>query len=127
MHSMGVTSREKVELASYQLSEVDQFQYTQFKDNRLVQSGSIKLEEFKENFLGKYFPRKRREVMVEQFINLNHMSNRRDDMTRFMTSVTDLVKGECRMAMIYADMIFLDSQCMINPYKSVSLVGSLKT
>ena len=32
--------------------------------------GSVELEEFKESLLGKYFPHKRREVKVEEFINL---------------------------------------------------------
>ena len=35
---MGVTSREKEDLASYQLWEVAQVWYTQWKDNRLVDS-----------------------------------------------------------------------------------------
>ena len=44
--------------------------YTQWKDNRPVELGLIVWEEFKEAFLGKYFPRERREVKVEDFINL---------------------------------------------------------
>ena len=34
------------------------------------ESGPIEWEEFKEVFLGKYFPREIREVQVEGFINL---------------------------------------------------------
>ena len=41
---MGVTSSEKVELASYQLREVAQVWYIQWKDNRLVESGPIEWE-----------------------------------------------------------------------------------
>ena len=51
-----VTSREKVELGLYQLREAAQVSYTPWKDNRPVESGSIEWEEFKEAFLGKYFP-----------------------------------------------------------------------
>ena len=64
--------------------------------------------------LGKYFPRERREVKVEEFIKLKEgnvsveeyslkftmlsryapslVSNPRDEMTRFVTGVTNLVK-----------------------------------
>ena len=70
VHAIGVTSREKAELASYQLKDVAQVWYTQWKGNRPKESGPIEWEEFKEVFLGKYFPRKMREVKVEEFINL---------------------------------------------------------
>ena len=39
--SMGVTSRDKAELASCQLRDVSQIWYTQWKDNRLEESGPI--------------------------------------------------------------------------------------
>ena len=45
--AMRVTSREKVELASYQLREVSQGWYTQWKDNRFVELSPIEWEEFK--------------------------------------------------------------------------------
>ena len=64
------TSREIAELALYQLREVSQVWYTESKDNRLVDSGPIEWEEFKEAFLGKYFPQEKREVLVEEFIFL---------------------------------------------------------
>ena len=67
---MLVTSTEKAELASYQLRNVSQIWYTQWMDNRPEESGPIEWEEFKEAFLGKYFPRERREVNVHEFINL---------------------------------------------------------
>ena len=54
-----------MELTSYQLREVSQVWYTQWKDNRLVVLGPIELEELKEAFIGKYFPREMREVKVE--------------------------------------------------------------
>ena len=70
VYAMGVTFREKGELASYQLKDVAKMWYTQWKGNRPEESGPIEWEEFKEVFLGKYFPRKMREVKVEEFINL---------------------------------------------------------
>ena len=53
---MGVTSREKGELASYQLRDVSQIWYTQLKDNRTKGSGPLERTEFKKAFLGMYFP-----------------------------------------------------------------------
>ena len=70
LSSIGVTFREKAQLASYQLREVSQVWYTQCKDNRPIESFPIEWEEFKETFLGKYFSNERREVNVEEFINL---------------------------------------------------------
>ncbi|XP_049345384.1 uncharacterized protein LOC125809870 [Solanum verrucosum] len=67
---MGVTSREKAELASYQLKDVAQVWFTQWKSNRPVEVGPIKWEEFKGGFLGKYFPHEKRECKIEEFINL---------------------------------------------------------
>ena len=52
------------------MRKVSQVWYTQWKDNRSVESGPIEWGEFKEALLGKYFPRERREVKVEEFINL---------------------------------------------------------
>ncbi|XP_049354640.1 uncharacterized protein LOC125819208 [Solanum verrucosum] len=53
VNSMGVTSREKAELASYQLKEVAQVWFTQWKSNRPLEVGPIELEGFKGAFLGR--------------------------------------------------------------------------
>ena len=37
-----------------------------------MESGPIELDEFKEAFLGKYFPHKNMEVKEEEYINLKH-------------------------------------------------------
>ena len=80
-----------------------------------------------EAFLGKYFPHERREVKVEEFINLKQgnmnveeyslklsklskyapslVANPRDEMSHFVMGVANLVKEECRMAMLHNDMI----------------------
>ncbi|XP_015060305.1 uncharacterized protein LOC107006210 [Solanum pennellii] len=125
---MRVTSRDKAEFPSYQLRKVAQVWYIQLKDNRLVESGPIEWEEYKEAFLGKYFPHEWREVKVEEFINnrQGNMSveeyslkftllykyasylvfNSRDEMSRFVTGVADLVKEECRTTILHGDMNF---------------------
>ena len=64
-----VSSREKAELASYQLRDVSQICYTQWKDNKPEGLGPIEWEELKEAFHG-IFLRERREIKMEEFINL---------------------------------------------------------
>ena len=65
LSAMGVKSREKAELVSYRLRDVSQIWHTQWNDNRPEELGPTECEEFKEAFLGKYFPREKREVKVE--------------------------------------------------------------
>ena len=72
--ALGVTSRKKVELDSYQLKDVAKLWYTHWKGNRLEELVPIEWEEFKDVFLGKYFPREMREVKVEEFFNLKQGS-----------------------------------------------------
>ncbi|XP_049410605.1 uncharacterized protein LOC125873796 [Solanum stenotomum] len=62
VNAMGVSSREKAELASYQFKDVAQVWFTQWKANRLVEAGLIEHEGFKGAFLSKYFPHEKREV-----------------------------------------------------------------
>ncbi|KAK4731456.1 hypothetical protein R3W88_024444 [Solanum pinnatisectum] len=47
VNAMGVTSREKAKLASYQLKDVAQIWFTQWKANRPLEAGPIEWEEFK--------------------------------------------------------------------------------
>ena len=107
----------------YQLKEVAQIWYTQWKANRPEEAVTIEWEEFKEAFLGKYFPLEKRECKIEEFINLRQgimnvveyalklsryapslVSNSRDEMSRFVNGVSDLVKKECRTTMLHGDM-----------------------
>lgn len=70
VHAMGISSREKEELASYQLKEVAQVCYTQWKYNRSVESSPIEWDDFKEAFIGKYFPFEKKEFKIDELINL---------------------------------------------------------
>ena len=63
-------------MALFQLKVVAKLWYSQWKGNRLVVFGPIRWEEFKEAFLGKYFPCERREMSVEGLINLNQGNTR---------------------------------------------------
>jgi len=66
---MGLTTVEKVELAAYQLRDIAQIWYEQWKDNRPIGAGPIEWEVFKQVFLYRFFPRDLREAKVEDFIN----------------------------------------------------------
>ena len=56
VQSMGVTSKEKAELASYILKDLPHVWFTQWEDSRTVESGPLEWEEFKEIFLERYSP-----------------------------------------------------------------------
>ena len=42
----------------------------QRNDSKSVKSGNLELEDFKEAFLERYFPNEKREVKIEELINL---------------------------------------------------------
>ena len=91
-----------------------------------MESGPIKWKEFKEDFLRMYFPLERREVKVEEFINIKKgnmsveeyslkfsmlsryapsiVTNLRDKISSFMTGVAGQVREECRTTMLHDDM-----------------------
>ena len=84
--------------------------YTHWVDNRPIESGLQNRKKLRNPFLGKYFPREKREVKVKEFINLklgnmsvekcclkfsmlsrydpSLVSNLRDEMSRFVTRVS---------------------------------------
>ena len=71
---IGVSSIEKAELAAYQLKDVSQFWFEQWKDSRPLRAGPIEWETFKLGFLNRLFPRELREDKLEDFINLKQGS-----------------------------------------------------
>ena len=52
------------------LRDVSEIWYTQWKYNRLEELGLIEWEELNEACLNKYIPHEKKEVKVEEFINL---------------------------------------------------------
>ncbi|XP_069145667.1 uncharacterized protein [Solanum lycopersicum] len=70
VYAMGVSSSEKAELASYQLKDVSQTWYVQWRDNRSLRGGPVTYEIFKVDFLDQLFPREMREEKLMEFINL---------------------------------------------------------
>ena len=67
---MGLTSKEKADLASYQLKDIAKTWYTLWRDNMPLIVGPINWEVFRRVFLNLFFPTEKRESNVEEFINL---------------------------------------------------------
>ncbi|WMV09011.1 hypothetical protein MTR67_002396 [Solanum verrucosum] len=100
--------------------------YTQWKENRDIDATPISWECFSETFLDRFFPRELREGKAQEFMNLRQSSmtvqeyglkftqlsrytpqmvvDSRDQMNKFLYGVSDLVKTECRNAMLLGDM-----------------------
>ena len=115
-------SNEKVELATYQLKDVAQTWYIQWKDNRALRGEPISWEGFWKTFLDRFFPREKREAKVEEFINVYQgcmsvqeyslkfiklskyafslVTNRRYEMSLFVMGVSDDLVEECRCCQI---------------------------
>ena len=91
--------------------------FTQLKDNKPVESGSIEWEEFKKSFLKRYFPYEKKEVKVKDFIYLRqgNMSVEecplkftllsKYEKSRFVNDACKIVNEECHTTMLYLDMI----------------------
>ena len=67
---MGVSTTEKAELASYQLKDVVQTWYNEWKDSRDLGGGPMTWGIFKKAFIDWFFPREQTETKVEEFIYL---------------------------------------------------------
>ena len=73
--TMGMTTSEKAEFATYQLKGVAQTWYVQWRDNRLLRGYPVTLEIFMAFFLDQFFLREMREEKVTEFIN-HHQGGR---------------------------------------------------
>ena len=67
---MGLSNCEKVGLAPYQLKNVAQTLYVQWRDNRPLRDRFVTWEVFKKAFVDSFFPKEKREGKVMEFINL---------------------------------------------------------
>ena len=54
--AMGVTPRERMDLASYQLKDVSQVWFEKLRVERPLEKGSVDWEELNEAFLHRFFP-----------------------------------------------------------------------
>jgi len=67
---VGVTSVDKAKLATYQLKDVAQIWFSQWKEVRPVELGPMECERFRNGFLARFFPLKMRKAKILEFINL---------------------------------------------------------
>ena len=57
LYATGVSSSEKVEFDTYQLKDMAQTGYVQWRDNRPLRGGPVTWEIFKADFIDLFFPR----------------------------------------------------------------------
>ena len=70
---MGVSSQEKAELAAYQLKDVAQVWYEQWKEETPIREGPINWGSFKMAFLDRFFPLEFKERKMQDLINLRQV------------------------------------------------------
>ncbi|KAK4731662.1 hypothetical protein R3W88_024650 [Solanum pinnatisectum] len=126
LDAMGVSPQEKAELAAYQLKDVAQVWYEQWKEERFVRAGSVDWTLFKSAFFNMFFPLELRERKMQEFINLHQggmsvkeyslkftqfskygptlVADSRAKMNKFVVGISDLVVNECRSVMIIESM-----------------------
>ena len=112
--TMGVTPREKAELAAYQLKDVAQMWFEQWRVERPLERGLVDWEEFKKAFLYRFFSLEWREKNMVELMNLRRggmsvqeyslkftqlskytptmVANPRTRMNRFVIGVSSLVE-----------------------------------
>ena len=56
LYAIGLTTSEKAELDTYQIKEVDQTWYVQWRENRPLRPGPVTWEIFKKDFFYWFFP-----------------------------------------------------------------------
>ncbi|WMV18972.1 hypothetical protein MTR67_012357, partial [Solanum verrucosum] len=118
-------SREKSELTAYQLKDVAQMLFSQWKEVRPVEVGSMEWERFKNGFLDRFCPLEMREAKILDFINLckgrmgveeyaqvftrlsryapSILVNPRIKMSKFVSGVSFLIAKDYSMVMLEND------------------------
>ncbi|XP_015057578.1 uncharacterized protein LOC107003821 [Solanum pennellii] len=124
--SMGVDEEAKTELSAYQLKDVAQVLYRMWADGRARGDVRITWDVLKTSFLERFFPREQCESKVEEFINLRQggtsvkeyslkfvklskyasslVGNSRDEMSKFVTGVSEDLVEDFRAAMLNDNM-----------------------
>ena len=71
-YSYGCDPRKRVKLVAYQLKDVAQVLFEQWRDERPLREGLVDWEVFKATFLERFFLIELRERKLVEFMNLRH-------------------------------------------------------
>ena len=126
LYAMGVSSSEKVVLATYRLLDVAKTWYIQWRDNRPLRGGPVTWEIFRVTFLDRFFLRVMKEGKVTEFINLcqggksvheyflefiklskyapSMVFDPRYQMSHFVMGVPEDLQDECQSIMLHYNM-----------------------
>ena len=124
--AMGVNEEENAEFVAYQLKDVAQVWYMIWGDGRAPREVPVTWDILKTTFMESFFPTEKRENKVEECINLRQggmsvkeysmkfvklskyafslVSNSRDEMSRFVTGVSEDLEEKCRPTMLHDNM-----------------------
>ncbi|XP_069144432.1 uncharacterized protein [Solanum lycopersicum] len=137
LEEVAMADQVPADLAAYQLKDVTQTWYTQWRDNKALRGGPVTWEIFKIDFLNRFFPIKLREPKVEEFINLRQgrmsaldyslkftklskyapslVSNTSAEMSHFLTRLSEDLVEELCSAILHDSMNF--SRLMVHSQK----------
>ena len=122
LEAMDVSSEEKTEIASYNLNDMAQVWYEQWRNERIVKKYLVNWDSFKTVFLDRLLPLELGDRKMQEFINLRQggmnakkynlkftqLSQHaptmvwysRAKLNKFFLGISDLVVNECRSAML---------------------------
>ena len=123
---MGVASSEKAKLVAYQLKDLAQIWYDQWKESRVLEDGPITWEMFRVAFLDHYFSLELREAKMREFLNMKQgemsvrdyalrfsklskyapfmMRDPRIKMGQFVAGLGEVVGNKCQAALLHKEM-----------------------
>ena len=73
LYTMDVNTIENDKLAAYQLKDLAQTWYTEWRDTRSLRGGPVTWEIFKRSFIDRLIPRELKDDKVEELINVRQV------------------------------------------------------
>ena len=74
LYSMGLSTSEKAEFSTYQLKDLSQTWYSQWRDNTLFRGRPVTWEDLKKAFHDRFYPKEKHNVKAVEFIKIHQGS-----------------------------------------------------